>query len=390
MPVRVELDDEGDRYHRQALISWWDQERLAAARVLVVGAGALGNELVKNLALLGVGSLAIVDRDSVECSNLARCVLFRAEDEGAPKAPLAARRAMELNPDVHAVGIEGDVRHAVGLSAFIDADVVLGGLDSREARLFLNAACWKTGTPWVDGAIEGLMGVMRTFLPPASADYESTMSQDEHALLARRRACTLLTREELESGKVPTTVPTASIIAGMQAQEAIKLLHRDRVEAGFGGKGFVYNGLTHDSYVVTYTTRDDVVSRDSYDLDAVESVVSETTFGELLARAAKRLGEDAHLTLEHEIVRSFSCGSCAQSEDVYRPATALPAGAALCPDCGRERRLEILHRVTADSDLLDSTPAALGVPAGDLVTATTGVERSFFLVGPDASPFADD
>ncbi len=88
----IEVSESEDRYHRQSLITWWDQERLAASRMLVVGAGALGNEIVKNLALLGVGSIVIVDLDEIEPSNLARCVMFRTEDEGRAKAP-AARRA---------------------------------------------------------------------------------------------------------------------------------------------------------------------------------------------------------------------------------------------------------------------------------------------------------
>jgi adenylyltransferase/sulfurtransferase len=390
VPTQIELADETDRYHRQSLISWWDQERLAGAKVMVVGAGALGNELVKNLALLGVGSIVIVDRDTVENSNLARCVFFRAEDEGKPKASLAAERANEINPDVHAVGIVGDVRHAVGLGAFIDADVILGGLDNREARLFLNAACWKTGTPWIDGAIEGLMGVMRTFVPPDSADYESTMSRDEHELLARRRACTLLSREELESGKVPTTATTASVIAGLQAQEAVKLLHRDRIDANFGGKGFVFNGLTHDSYVVTYTTRDDSLSRDSYELENLVPVEEGVTFGQLVVKAREALGEKAHLLLEHEVVRAFLCGSCDTSEKVNRPASALPAGAAICPQCRGERRLELLHRTDASNGLAELTPADLGIPPAEIVTAMAGSERCFFLVAPDRSPFRSD
>lgn len=391
MVTQIQLDDETDRYHRQSLISWWDQERLASAKVLVVGAGALGNELIKNLALVGIGTLVIVDSDVVENSNLARCVLFRADDEGSPKASLAARRAMEINPDVRAIGIDGDVRHSLGLGAFIDADVVLGGLDNREARLSLNASCWKSGTPWVDGAIEGLMGVMRAFVPPDSADYESTMSEEEHALLARRRACTLLSRDDLESGKVPTTATTASVIAAMQAQEAIKLLHRDRIEENFGGKGFVFNGLNHDSYVVSYAAREDVLSRDSYELGSIEPVEPGTTFGELLARGEETLGSETHLMLEHEVVRAFSCASCDTREEVNRPTSALSAGAALCPGCGGERRLELLHRIGgADEEVLGLTTLDLGLPPADVVTAVVSGKRSFFLVDPDASPFRAD
>ena len=91
-PALLRIDDD-DRYGRLRLISWWRQERLAAASVLVVGAGALGNEVVKNLALLGVGTTYLIDLDVVEASNLSRSVLFRSEDAGQPKAEVAARRA---------------------------------------------------------------------------------------------------------------------------------------------------------------------------------------------------------------------------------------------------------------------------------------------------------
>src|ERR1700730_6982349 len=98
--------DEDDRYNRLRLIPWWRQDRLQAANVLVVGAGALGNEVIKNLALLGVGHVPGIDVDTVEPSNLSRSVLFRAGDGGQPKALVAARRALEINPDVAFVSLQ--------------------------------------------------------------------------------------------------------------------------------------------------------------------------------------------------------------------------------------------------------------------------------------------
>src|SRR5437660_2379570 len=91
-----------DRFHRFKLIGWWDQPKLADAKVLVVGAGALGNEIVKNLALLGVGHVLIADLDRIENSNLSRSVLYRAADNGQYKATVAARAAQEIYPDIKA------------------------------------------------------------------------------------------------------------------------------------------------------------------------------------------------------------------------------------------------------------------------------------------------
>lgn len=122
-------DFEEDRYSRLRLIPWWDQEKIQNARIMVVGAGALGNELVKNLTLLGVGNILILDMDSIENSNLTRSVLFRRSDVGSFKAEIAAERAIEINPDVNAVGIVANIIDDIGLGVFRRMDVVLGGLD---------------------------------------------------------------------------------------------------------------------------------------------------------------------------------------------------------------------------------------------------------------------
>ena len=82
-----------DRYARHNLIDWFSQPQLAASKVAVVGAGAIGNEVVKNLALLGVGRVDVFDFDQVKLHNLTRSVLLREADVGQAKAQAVARRA---------------------------------------------------------------------------------------------------------------------------------------------------------------------------------------------------------------------------------------------------------------------------------------------------------
>lgn len=381
---QVAVEDENDRYHRQSLISWWDQERLANATILVVGAGALGNELVKNLALVGIGRILVADLDRIENSNLARCVFFRESDEGEPKATTLARRAAELNPDVEVIPLVGDVRLTAGLGLFRDVDVALGGLDNREARQFVNQACWKTGTPWVDGAIEGLMGVVRVFVPPDTACYECTMSERDHELVAARRTCALLSRDDMLAGKVPTTATSASVVAAMQAQEAVKLLHRERLgDPVLAGAGFQFVGTSHDSYVVRYPRREGCLAHDTYELAPDAVAEPETTFGELLARARERLGDEAILELEHELVLGASCGACGHNESILRPVTALGAGRGLCPECGNSWHLDFAHAIDDDSELLAMTAADLGLPPADVVVGRAGFERCFFALTGD-------
>src|SRR5499427_5935136 len=98
-----------DRFSRLRLIGWWDQEKLGAAKVLVVGAGALGNEILKNLALLGFANIVVVDLDSIETSNLSRSILYRASDVGRRKADVAAEGVRDILPGANVHPITGDV-----------------------------------------------------------------------------------------------------------------------------------------------------------------------------------------------------------------------------------------------------------------------------------------
>jgi adenylyltransferase/sulfurtransferase len=309
-------------------------------------------------------------------------VFFHEDDEGAFKAEVVARAAGQLNPDVSVVPLVGDIRVAIGLGDYRDFDLVIGGLDNREARLHVNRCCWKTNTPWIDGAIEGLMGTMRVFVPPASACYECTLSENDFQLLAQRKACSLLSRDDMLAGKVPTTITSASIVAGMQTQEAVKLLHADLVPYEFAGKGVAYNGMTHDTYTVTYPCMDDCLSHDSYDSSMWVPIDPQATAADALARGSALLGSDAVLELEQDVVTALACAECQTTEPVWRVLPAVPSSRALCPRCGGERIPSLVHAIDASSgeQVLARELAALGLPAHDVVTARSGETRLFFVL----------
>ena len=106
---------------RQERVGWWCPSRLAQARVAVVGAGALGNEVLKNLALMGIGNVYVFDSDIVEISNLSRTVLFGKDTLGKPKATVAADRAsqMNVNPGSITQGFVTDVVWDLGGSRLV-------------------------------------------------------------------------------------------------------------------------------------------------------------------------------------------------------------------------------------------------------------------------------
>jgi len=259
---KIEIND--DRYSRLELITWWDQEILKNARILVAGCGALGNEIVKNLAMLGVGNIYVIDMDKVEKSNLSRSVLFRKEDEGRYKAEVISKRAKEINDEINIKYFNGNI-YNLGIGIFKSFDLIIGGLDNREARLFINQSCWKVNRPWIDGAIEVLTGVARMFIPPDGACYECTMSETDYKLINKRMSCMLLGIDEIVSGKIPTTPTIASIIAGVQVQEAIKYLHKREDLQLLSGRGFIFNGSINDSYNIEYQRNEECPSHYTFE-----------------------------------------------------------------------------------------------------------------------------
>ncbi len=336
----LSIDALPGRYDRQERITWWNQDRLRRASVLVVGAGALVNEVLKNLALLGVGQIHVIDCDTVERSNLARCVLFRDADNGLPKAEVAARATKALNGDVDVVASVGNVMH-LGLGSLVPYDLVICGLDSREARLWVNQACRKLAKTWIDGAIEGLRGLVRVF-PPFGACYECTLGEADRRILANRRSCSLLTPEEMEAGKVPTTATTASVVAGVEVQEAIKILCGREDLVALNNRALVITGETLETYIVSYTEDESCLAHDTYDSLGVCVYDDNETLADLVLRAEGGT-ERRHAVaeLEDDIVRSAVCNECGYVDAKPRRVALLGAGDALCPECRLPLRFEL-------------------------------------------------
>ncbi|MEQ1919235.1 MAG: ThiF family adenylyltransferase, partial [Elusimicrobiota bacterium] len=191
----------------------------------IAGAGALGNEALKNLALLGVGRLFVCDTDTIETSNLTRSVLFRLHDVGRHKADVACERAMDMNPDVKAVPIHGDLRFALGLGLFRRADVILGCLDNIAARVYLSRQAYRMGKPSVDAGLDTLNGDVYTFSPPEGPCYECRLKEIDKKEFKRRQSCLKLARKDSGAGgKVPTAPTIAAIASGLQTQIAVRMI----------------------------------------------------------------------------------------------------------------------------------------------------------------------
>src|SRR5574341_74993 len=377
-----------DRLGTFEFISWWEREKVKKAKVLVIGAGALGNEVIKNLALMGIGNLFIVDFDKVEAANLSRSVLFRESDNNRSKAEIAAARAKSINPQVHVQYKNADVTTQLGLGILRRMDVIIGCLDNREARLAVNRFCYWVNRPWVDGAIQELLGLVRVFVPGQGACYECTLTEQALRDLSMRYSCPLLARQNILLGKVPTTPTIASIIGGMQSQEALKLINDMPVESG---KVVHYNGMVNEMHTTAYSPREDCESHWTYgEITELPARAERTTLADLLRIARADLGPDAMIELDQELITSLRCPNCHTVEEILRPLSEVTFEAGHCPTCGILRESTLTHIISGEEKFLHRTLASVGVPPLHILRAHNGVEYRFYeLTGdlPDALHF---
>ncbi len=365
-----------NKYSRLELISWWDQSILKNSKILVVGCGALGNEIIKNLSMLGVGNIFVCDMDNVERSNLTRSVLFRMEDEGKPKAQVAAKRAKEINPDVNIKYFTGNIFN-LGLGNFKEMDIVICGLDNREARLFVNQSCYKVNKPWIDGAIEVLSGVARMFIPSTEICYECTMTELDYKLLNKRKSCLMLGIDEIDQGRTPTTPTISSIIAGVQVQEAVKYLHGQKDL--LVGKGFVFNGVTNDSYVVEYTKKEDCPSHYVFEeIVSIEKIFNEVTIQDLVSFGKNFFNsDDFEIEFNNEVVYALFDEEKKLEKDFFANMNLLTVKDIKEED--KILKMKNFHRLNTNSELINKffneKLTELKIPANDIVTLRKGIKE---------------
>lgn len=196
------------------------QRRIRNSSVLLAGAGAIGNEVAKNLAMLGVGQMLIVDRDTVELSNVSRMVFFEQSDLGKNKAEVLAKNIHTKYPYVQTTAFRGDLER-LPLKFYLDSDAIICGLDNVVSRIFLTQICRKYSIPLVDGGITGLNGRIHVYIPPDDACPVCMFPPNQYSKIAGlRNPCDA----PLEQEAAPSFSTTISLVSSILAQETIKLI----------------------------------------------------------------------------------------------------------------------------------------------------------------------
>ena len=249
-----------DLHERQKRINGWNQEKIRESKILVAGAGALGNEIVKGLVQLGVGHIWIVDYDRVVKSNVNRCVLFRLADaeQGEYKALALARHAKELNPKVDIEPIVKDLE-TIDRGIYEKSSLAFGAVDNLDARIQLNIDCYYNSVPLIDGGIDGLLGQVQVVVPPHTPCLQCGMTDRDREFSWIHVSCGGQ-YEDLGERKMPAITTIASIIAAIQVNEALKIVmgyetggeneaHNNPLGSSLAGRRLFFSGYTNTTTI---------------------------------------------------------------------------------------------------------------------------------------------
>jgi molybdopterin/thiamine biosynthesis adenylyltransferase len=349
-----------ERFSRHEMVPGWSQRRLSESRVLVVGAGALGNEALKNLALLGVGELGIIDFDVIEPSNLSRCVLFQDGDLDDRKAVVAAKRIRELNPTVVARPLVADVMTEIGAGFVEEFDVVLGCLDNIASRYKLNRLCRMAGVPWLNAGIDAFCGQVSLFDPNEGACYECGMTTSMWQRVYERNSCLLPMRHQAETPLATTTI-LASLTGALQVQEAIAVLmgpaqSQPWTRLAAGDQLAVRVNPYEMTVLHLRKSTECMAHHEAAPTISIHANPTDMTASELLVQS-----QMDSLEVDWDIATGLECRVCG-TEEIAAPSWRLREADLLCPLCSIHRRPHWNSRIDRSNRLAGRTLAELGIP----------------------------
>lgn len=329
-------------FDRAKLISWWSQEVVSSSKVLVVGVGAIGNETLKNLALLGIGKIFVCDMDTISISNLSRTVLFNIDDVGKYKAKVASERvlAMSNNPDCKVDYFVGDIVNKLGHGVFRRFDVVLGCLDNMLTRKDVNRRCCLFQKPYMDAGISGLGLSLNVHHYPESSCLECGMDSRDIARERRiRYSCDVFKKRAIQEGHAATVLISTAIVSALQVQEAIKALHNlngiDLEVPVQYGKKYYYQGMNHLFEQMKVPFKEDCSAHFSFS-DIIETQLSsEDKLGDVLNELKELFGYDCVIDTypDSSFVTRAKCIRCHRYIAVNKPMFEIYSDELYCDNC---------------------------------------------------------
>ena len=336
------------RYQRHSLIDWFDQARLHEAHVIVIGAGAVGNEVLKNLSLLGVGTIHVFDFDRIEEHNLTRCVLFRDGDVGRFKAEVAAEACRQIDPNIVVCPSILDFWDALTLDRIASSDAVICCVDNFEARIQLNRLCLMVGTDFVSIGIDSRYLSVEAFpfsTNPDCACYECTLPPSAYIMMQKRYSCGWLRKIAYKERRVPTTAVTSSIAGAVGVSLVLNRL--------CGHPQGICTAIRHFHDTITLETALSVPQRcgdcptcGSIDPHAFRMLASRNCGNTSVIPLGTDVG--GVVLLSEPILISGTCKLCGRVQEYYESVRRLTEAVTICSNCKEQSvRTEFVERLNA-------------------------------------------
>lgn len=378
---------------------------IKSVKILVIGVGAGGNEVLKNLLLMGFGNFTIIDFDIVEDSNLSRTTLFRKEDIGKSKSILAAERLKELalhdNPNIK--GLHGNFMTDFGKGLFMEHDIVISCVDTQRCRAFINDWCVRTKTPFFEMGFERYNVNISFFAPTGQMQQEDGKiidclpSSDGHFprflgdfpvclreeigfgnFEERRNSCSGFKIHDINLAKIPTIQVSASMAGTLIAIELVKFLSGiDSIR----NKMLFFSGNSYETLAVGYK-RDSRCSihEEDRDIDVLQ-INGDLTVAELLSAIHDKYNSEVILNLKDSFILSGECHICGKTINYNKKSSEIYDEERWCEDC-RKKYLNYsdmiehrsnLKRVPSEitdtilPDILKLKISQIGIPSNDIV-----------------------
>jgi molybdopterin/thiamine biosynthesis adenylyltransferase len=347
------------------------------AHVVVIGAGAIGSQVLPHVARMpGVYAVTVIDRDRYESSNVAAQNIAML-DVGKSKAQTQAARLKQINRSLNTTPIHMPVEDLP--LGWLRADVMLACLDSRRARMVVNQAAWRLGVPWIDAGVDasGLARV-QVFLPEDDAPcLECGWNTDDYRLVEQHYAC----HQPSAPPATRATSELGGLAAALQASECRKLLSGDRDNL-LAGRDLMIDSRHHKHYVTRFHRNTDCRMPDHgrWTIAASDADPASTTPGQL-ASMANGVPESGCVRVRvagQQFAVALTCGVCGTRSQAMRLNRGeFRRDPPACPDCGGSCTAAGFD--LQDDMLLAELPeplrnrplAELGLISGDVVTLTT-------------------
>lgn len=335
-----------DRYQRHSLIDWFDQKKLKAARYVVVGAGAVGNEVLKNLTLLGVGHIRVFDFDKIEEHNLTRSILFREADIGRYKADVAASACRLIDPNIDILPANEDFWKGLTLEQVAESDAVVCCVDNYEARIRLNQLCLMTGTDFYNTGIDSRYSSVELFpfsTHPDCACYECTLPASVYYSIQKRYSCGFLRKVALEEKKIPTTTITSSLAGAVVSSMILNRISGHAQSFQDAVRQF-QDSISLESTVSVIQRMDNCPACESADPSAVR-----LTAKRFCANSNFPLVSDSEVevVLSEPVLIRGTCKLCQRQQDYFESVRQINDAVTFCSICATQSiSTEIVERLS--------------------------------------------